>query len=614
MKVETWRRRWIGMIWVLGLCGAGAAPVRAEQRAPAAPRPGRPSKAQPAAKADSWLFVPVLASPLPANVSVSQLSAAFEAELRSAGMDVVANTDAAHSFESRHSSEPVRLDSDEMTRLLRSVSQAARHLALGDLPQAQQAMEGVYALSGPARDYLNREAARARKIFDTCLMTAYLWERDHQSAQALRQMLECSRSFPGFRPEGRAYPPELREVFEQARQQLNQLPATTLYVTSKQERSCGVRLNGIELGKSPMSFSDVRAGITRVQLECEPGAPGRIHSVELKAGDNKLTIDSAFDAAVHSDGALWLKYHDEAERGRRADADSETIRQVMGATRTVQLLVDGATYPRVRVRVVFDTPRELATLSYNSGEGYNHEGVVTAVKALQSAARPQPTAAVAGAETGPVELDNEPDEAPPEEPPPPPPAAPAAQLDEQALLPGIVLAAVGVGGIATSWVLYAQRQNVRRTPYPDSEEIPTEEVTAYNNSGIVVLAIGGASSLVLSLSDYFWLPNDPGVPALAWVAGGVGTAVALTGLGFAVFGTHCDRYSATLDSPRVCQGFTADYTFGPLLAMQGLPLLAIPISYALRAAFRPSGVDVSLRVGAVLASSNAQGVTVEGVF
>ncbi|HEX4351761.1 MAG TPA: hypothetical protein VHZ95_02580, partial [Polyangiales bacterium] len=383
-------------------------------------------------KGGPFLFVPVLSGPLPAEVNVSQLTAAFEAELRNVGADVLANTDAARNFENRHSSEPVRLDSDEMSRLLRNVGQAARHLALGELPQAQQAMEGVYALSGPARDYLNREAARARKIFDTCLMTAYLWERDHQSAQALRQMLECSRSFPGFRPEGRAYPPELREVFEQAKAQLNQSPGTTLFVTSKQGNSCGVRLNGIELGKSPMSFSDVRSGITRVQLECEPGAAGRIHAVELKAGENKLTIDPVFDAAVHSNGALWLSYGQEGERNKRADVDSETIRQALGAIRPVELVVDGGTYPRVHLRVLADGSREIATLSYTA-DGYNHDAVVAAIKALRNAKRSQPMAAVANddseANAGPVELDEE-DEPPP---PPPPAAAPPPSVDDQRL-------------------------------------------------------------------------------------------------------------------------------------------------------------------------------------
>jgi hypothetical protein len=611
MKAEAWRRRAIGIFYVWGLCCASLTIARADDRAAGGGRPpAHNGKTPPTGKEGSWLFVPVLASTLPANVSVSQLSASFEAQLRSAGMDVLANTDAAHSFEARHSSEPVKLDNDEMTRLLRSVGQAARHLALGDLPQAQQAMEGVYALSGPARDYLNREAARARKIFDTCLMTAYLWERDHQSAQALRQMLECSRSFPGFRPEGRAYPPELREVFEQAKQQLNQLPATTLFVTSKQERSCGVRLNGIELGKSPMSFSDVRAGLTRVQLECEPGAAGRIHAVELKAGENKLTIDSAFDAAVHSNGALWLSYRDEAERSRHADSDGETIRQVMGVTRIVQLLVDGSSYPRVRLRVVFDTPRELATLSYSAGEGYNHEAVVAAVKALASAARPQPMAAVTSIDGGAVELDAEPVQAPAEAAP----AARAADPDEQALVPGIVLAALGAGGLVTSWVLYAQKQTLRIQGYPDTEELPSSLVSDYQNRGVVVLSIAGASSLVLSVADYFWLPNDASVPALAWVAGGIGTAIGLTGLGFYIWGTHCERYTAGAETPVACGNFSADAIFGPLLAMHGLPLIAVPLSYVLRAALRPSGVELSVSVGPMQASSSAQGLWVSGVF
>ncbi|HEY2735638.1 MAG TPA: hypothetical protein VGI70_16690 [Polyangiales bacterium] len=573
----------------------------------------QPDESARADKSEPFLFVPVLSAALPADVNVSQLTAAFEAELRNVGVDVLANTDAARNFETRHSSEPVRLDSDEMSRLLRNVGQAARHLALGELPQAQQAMEGVYALSGPARDYLNREAARARKIFDTCLMTAYLWERDHQSAQALRQMLECSRSFPGFRPEGRAYPPELREVFEQAKAQLNQGPSTTLFVTNKQGNSCGVRLNGIELGKSPMSFSDVRSGITRVQLECESGAAGRIHAVELKAGENKLTIDPVFDAAVHSNGALWLSYSQESERNKHADVDTETIRQALGASRPVELVVDGGSYPRVHMRVLANGSREIATLSY-SAEGYNHDAVVAAIKALRNAKRPQPMAALdnddSEANAGPVELDE--DDEPP--PPPPPAAAPPASVDDQRLVPGLILATVGVGGLATGWVLYALRQNVRRTPWADSDAIPTSELRSYNLNAVLTVSVAGAGALALSAADYFWLPNDASVPALAWVAGGVGAAVGLTGLAFGAFGHRCPRLIADVDSPRACQSFTADATFGPIVALHALPLIAVPISYLLRSAFRPTGVEVSLSVGPLQANASSPGLWIQGVF
>src|ERR1700759_390407 len=89
---------------------------------------------------DRWLFVPVLAGPLPSGVQPAQLTAAFEAELRSRGTSVLMGADAPSLFELRHSAEPVHLDNDELARLMKSVSQAARNLALGELPEAQEAM------------------------------------------------------------------------------------------------------------------------------------------------------------------------------------------------------------------------------------------------------------------------------------------------------------------------------------------------------------------------------------------------------------------------------------------------------------------------------------------
>jgi hypothetical protein len=551
---------------------------------------------------ESWLFLPVFAGPRPPDASVAYLSGAFESELRASHLAVITNSDAAGMFETRHSSEPVELDSDEMTRLLRSVGQAARHLALGELPQAQQAMEGVYSLSGPARDYLNREAVRARKIFDTCLMTAYLWERDHKRSQAVRQMLECSRSFPGFRPEGRAYPPELREVFEQAKLQLSRLPVTTLLVNS--HRSCGVRLNGIELGKSPMSFSDVRAGVTRVQLECEPGAAGRIHSVELKAGENRLDIDPAFDAVVHSHAGLWLSYDDEAQRAQRVNADAASIARALGVTRLVTLLVDGQTHPEVRVRAQFGALREVGKLSFDAGSGYGPTAVTTAVTALRGAAGSQPIAADIA--VAPLQLDPQATPAPAA----PPDATGDPAPTEQRPVAGAVLAVVGAGGLAVGWVLYALRQDMRRVPLPRNP--PVDVFATFSSRGAGAFASGAAGAVILSLSDYFWLPDAASTPTWAWVAGGLGAAAALTGLGFALFGTHCGLRVDGEPFRSSCSSFVADSTFGPLVAMHGLPLLGIPLSYAIRTWLRPAGVDVSVQVAAFQA--NGTGLSMRGAF
>jgi hypothetical protein len=552
------------LILVLLLCSVGSQPLRADDR---------------------WLFVPVLTGKLPRDVSITQLSSPFEIELRSQAQTVLANSDGAVLFESRHSSEPVQLNSDEMSRLLRSVGQAARHLALGELPQAQQAMESVYALSGPARDYLNREAARARKIFDTCLMTGYLWERDQKHPQALRQMLECSRNFPGFRPEGRAYPPELREVFEQAKHQMQQDAPTMLLVQSRQTSGCGVRLNGIEAGKSPMSFSDVRAGILRVQLECQSGVAGRIHSVELKPGENRLEIDAAFESVLRSQGGLWLQYDSDGARAARADGDLKQIQRALSAGHVVALFVDGTTNPRVRVRTVADQPREIATLPHSAGDGYSLEAVAAAVKQLRVQGKQRKPAL--SDEQAPIALHHPPEPIPAEPAEPAPPEVPS----QQNVLVGVLLAAAGAGGIATSWVLYGMRYNYRRasaeepglTLQPVSDDVSVAAYQTPPHWG--VLASAGAGALLLGLSDYFWLPDDQGIPTLAWVAGAMGAAVAVTGVVISAAMRSCPE-QPTADF--ACYQFYGDRAFGPLIALHSLPLLGVPISYAIRMAVRPS--------------------------
>jgi hypothetical protein len=538
---------------------------------------------RPSAAQERWLLVPVLTAAPPRDISLSELSTPFETALRKRDQNVLTNPEAGLLFETRHSSEPVKLNNDELTRLLRSVGLAARHLALGELPQAQQAMEGVYSLSGPARDFLNREAARARRIFDTCLMTAYLWERDDKPQQALRQMMECSRNFPGFRPEGRAYPPELRAVFEQAKQQLSQQPSTTLLVKSQSSAGCRVRLNGIEVGKSPMSFSDVRAGVTRVQLECQPGVPGRSHAVELKAGENLLEIDAEFDANAHSQSGLWLQYDSATSRDARIDKDLMQLQKVLGAAHVVGLVIEGSAYPVIHVRALADPGYEVATLSYSRGEGFSAEAIAAALaelmpkkpapKALPSAPEETPIVLAAGSNS--VFAPRATEGAEPEPP------------NQQNALLGAALAVIGTGGIATGWVLYALRYEYRNDQLTHAEDAAVS-AARYNPQPAWALGVTAAGALMFSWSEYFWLPNANEIPALAWVAGGLGSAVGLLGLGFSVFGDRCTGGSGDGSFALGCSRLHSDVIFGPMIALNALPLLSVPLAYAIRVWARPS--------------------------
>src|SRR5262249_42011754 len=144
---------------------------------------------------ERWLFVPAVTGTNGKSFDPIAWTGELERELRGAGQDVLPNASASSLFNNTHSAEPVQLSNEDVKRLSKNIAQAARHLALGEQAEAQRAMESVNALSGPARDYLSRDTTRARRIFDNCLMGSYLFERAKQHQSALRQMLECSRSF-----------------------------------------------------------------------------------------------------------------------------------------------------------------------------------------------------------------------------------------------------------------------------------------------------------------------------------------------------------------------------------------------------------------------------------
>jgi hypothetical protein len=443
-------------------------------------------------------------------------------------------------------------------------------------------------------------------------MAAYLLERAKQHQPALKQMLECSRNFPGFEPEGRAYPGEVRRLLEEANVQWSQSQPTSLRVTSAGRNGCTVRLNGIDVGRSPVELTEVRAGPTRVQLECEAGAVGRVHPLELKAGENELAIDPAFDAAVHSQGGLWLAYANDRERDKRAASDGQTIAKVLGATRDVLLFSSpGALGQDVVVRPGGPgANKEVARAGFAADSGYAKGAPSKVASALVAWLRAQSKSASAGAalsSTSAQPKREAPAAVPPPEPEPPPVAAPApaaparhGKYTQQHATAGAILAVIGGAGSAVSWVVYADRQNKRRIVSDAMNE------TKYQRAGVITLTSAALGTTLLSVSEYFWLPDEPEVPALAWVVGGIGVSLGATAIALSFTTSNCQ-----LGDDRVsCQHFWSDHFFGPLLFMHALPLITVPAWYGLRMAFRPAGVELSMSTSV----EGLPGLNLQGVF
>jgi hypothetical protein len=152
-----------------------------------------------------------------------------------------------------------------------------------------------------------------------------------------------------------------------------------------------------------------------------------------------------------------------------------------------------------------------------------------------------------------------------------------------------------------SWVVYAARQSKRRALSESSSQ-----ETKYRELGVIALTTGALGTTLLSVSEYFWLPDAPDVPALAWVVGGIGVSLGAAAIALSFTGSNC-----RLGDTRVaCQHFWADHFFGPLLFLHALPLMTVPAWYGLRMAFRPVGVELSLSTSV----EGLPGLNVHGVF
>jgi hypothetical protein len=161
---------------------------------------------------------------------------------------------------------------------------------------------------------------------------------------------------------------------------------------------------------------------------------------------------------------------------------------------------------------------------------------------------------------------------------------------ESSLL-GPLLAPVGVAGLAGGWGFYLLRQTPRRALPPTLEPAPLRsDIGKFRTYGWLSMSSAIVGTGLLAVSEYYWLPDEPSLPPWAWVIGGAGVAVAVTGIALGAFGTHCD----IADTYRDCQAVTSDILFGPLLAVHALPLLSVPLVYALRSAFRNREVRVAV--------------------
>ena len=490
------------------------------------------------AQADSrWLFVPALEAP---DARVEKLTRAFEAV---AGNGVVRNANAAQDFERMRSHEAPELAPEEVARIEIDAQAANRKLGSGQLSSGQKELEQVEgALSGERGDSYRRSRARVETLWDACSMSAMLLERAKRRAEASAQTAHCVRAYPSFKPDAES---EIQPLYDAA---VPRIPYGILRVDGGD--GCVLRANGIDLGRLPFEAT-LPVDTYRVQVECVADVVGRVHSIHIEEGANRFTAD-AIDSRVHTHPGLWL------QRGGLTDSDAQQLGRILGAT--VVLLIPEGNSVRVRVE-----ERDIAVVA----PGDNVQQIIPLLDrpVADSHAADLPRSTLPSATT----LAN-PDAETFEH------APPRRTLEYVA---GISLLVAGTAALTSAWILYSQRYSLRSRNFED--DVPYSSRDRFADLGSAVLGTSGLGALLLTAAEPFLVQAD-GIPTAAWVLSAGGLAMVGTGIGFG-FGHHCEPHVSSTPRGDTSCGFVNDVTFGPLMALHGLPLLALPAMYGLRQLF-----------------------------
>ena len=238
------------------------------------------------------------------------------------------DAEAIRRFEARHSVAAQSVNPTEIELWANRSRTALRHLSRGDYAAARSALLEAQRIAERAAEAMNRETVRARQVLDTCLYVVRASLETHDLAGAEQQARQCRHLVPRLQATAYSHPPEVRELLARIDAELANEQAGTLEIASDPS-GCTVRINGVYFGTTPLATSELGRGDYRVQVECDEGEPGRVHSVRLGSEDVRLDVDVAFESAIRSTGSLALAYADVATAEARAARDARTLARAL---------------------------------------------------------------------------------------------------------------------------------------------------------------------------------------------------------------------------------------------------------------------------------------------
>jgi hypothetical protein len=513
----------------------------------------------------------------------------LEAELTRRRVNVVSQHEARDRFTVRSRTPLTATDSD-LDILAKQAREALQHVAFGRTAAAEKSVREVIVRAERTLESLNRETARARQILDACLSLVRGALHDGNREEALEHAMRCRRLVPDLAPSEAAHPANVVGVLAEADDLLRRMRTGKLTVSSQPQTACSVYLNGRHLGTTPFVLDRAAPGEYRVQVECAPDRPGRVHTVQLGDEPVSMSVDTAFDQAVFSDPRLWLGYATErAARGLSAEHAIAIGREVR-AEDVVLLRIQANVAELTRVRVQQGRVAGRARAGW-TGSGFERPSLTKALAALfegRVEAEPlgvleaeplAPAAAVsaASAEEAPrADVARAPAAAPAAEP-----AFPAGRKRTAYALTGLSVVLFGTGLGLELWAQDLKNQLVES----GMGDAPLTKLPEQHDRVSAASWLGVASGPVGVLAAALWVEPRSHVPWWSWGLGVLGLGALGVGIYEVAIADQC-----SLPSDDGCLRTHETTTRGVLLMSAALPLLSVPVLHLSR---RSHGLRVS---------------------
>jgi len=571
--------RWLATVVALWLCGL----------------PGVSAQSQ------DWLVLPTTTEAGAAwmQPTVDQIGR----ELRRQGVGVWMPDRAVVAFEARGSRPVAEISDREIAARAAQSEGALRLLALGEHAAALAELRDVQAHFGRALETVNRDPAGAQIVLDTCLylLRALIETGDEPSATA--QAKRCVQMVPSGEPSDRMHPPMVLDRYEAAR-----APGpghTSALLVESQPSECPLRVNGVLLGETPLEVPDLYPGEYRVQVECQPGAPGRVHTVEVPRGNTSLFVFDYLDRAVRSDPVLHLLYEEPTDT-QQLVRDGRYVARALPAAAVVVGSTDGDQTLQLRVVTATLVDPILVRIPVTDA-GPNPSVVANAVTALLKGecvdfteSEPVPIDCATGAPTKPVAS-------------PVTSRAPRTRRrpPRAQFISGVALASVGTASMLTGYSLVISRRSAGDDWINDPNSIGTQDKWLRLGTGVIATSSAGAGLLVAAMP--LALPYRRKTPWWAWLSGGLGLAAAAGAITSVVTADAKPPQSCSINGPdpTPCVDRYRDTDRALVLGMTAAPLLTMPLVYLLRRSDKGLSTDLL----PVLVAGRGRGVLgVRGVF